>query len=292
MDRRQFVTTSIAAIAGPVMAKGNSMKTHQADKLTIQQVIDSIKSGIPFSGSSTVDTVKSGDPAQPVRAIVTTMFATVEVIRKAIELDANFIIAHEPTFYNHADETQWLEGSSVFVKKMELLKKHNIVVWRFHDYIHSNNPDGVFAGVLAALGWQSYTDGKRESLINLPPTALKNLITHLKTRLNIPTVRFIGDPNQLCSKIALLPGAPGGRVQINFVNQTNPDVLVCGELQEWETSEYFRDGRLLGINRSLIVLGHSVSEEPGMEWLVSWLQPKVGEIRITHVPSNNPFQWA
>jgi putative NIF3 family GTP cyclohydrolase 1 type 2 len=47
----------------------------------------------------------------------------------------------------------------------------------------------------------------------------------------------------------------------------------------------------MGSKTSLIVLGHSVSEEPGMEYLVEWLQPKVPELKITHVASNSPFIW-
>jgi putative NIF3 family GTP cyclohydrolase 1 type 2 len=291
MDRRKFVVTSLASFAGPILLAASKTKDHVPDGMTIEQVIDAIKSSISFSSSTTVDTVKSGDPTQVVRGIVTTMFATIDVIRKAIELKANFIIAHEPTFYNHADETEWLESNSVYIAKRNLLRDHNIVVWRFHDYIHSHNPDGVFAGLLSSLGWEKNFDSEKR-LINLEPTPLKNIIAHLKSRLSIPTVRFIGDGNKPCSKVALIPGAAGGRMQINFVNQAQPDLLICGELQEWETSEYFRDSRSLGMNRSLIVLGHSVSEEPGMEWLVNWLQPKVKDIKITHVPSNNPFQWA
>jgi putative NIF3 family GTP cyclohydrolase 1 type 2 len=69
-------------------------------------------------------------------------------------------------------------------------------------------------------------------------------------------------------------------------------LIIVGELAEWETAEYVRDSRAMGTKRSLIVLGHSQSEEPGMKWLVQWLQPKIKDIKVTHVPSNNPFTFA
>jgi putative NIF3 family GTP cyclohydrolase 1 type 2 len=47
----------------------------------------------------------------------------------------------------------------------------------------------------------------------------------------------------------------------------------------------------MGEKRALIVLGHAVSEEPGMQWLVGWLQPKVPGINITHIPAQNPFTF-
>jgi hypothetical protein len=41
----------------------------------------------------------------------------------------------------------------------------------------------------------------------------------------------------------------------------------------------------------MVVLGHSFSEEPGMEWLVQWLQPKLQGIPIRHIASGEPFVW-
>jgi hypothetical protein len=56
----------------------------------------------------TVDTVKTGDPHQPVRGIITTFLASYEVIEQAIVKGANFIIVHEPPFYNHLDEEEYM----------------------------------------------------------------------------------------------------------------------------------------------------------------------------------------
>jgi hypothetical protein len=64
------------------------------------------------------------------------------------------------------------------------------------------------------------------------------------------------------------------------------------ELNEWETSEYVRDARYLGEKISLIVTGHAVSEEPGMEWLVPVLQQKAPGIPVTHIPSGDAFLWS
>jgi putative NIF3 family GTP cyclohydrolase 1 type 2 len=52
-----------------------------------------------------------------------------------------------------------------------------------------------------------------------------------------------------------------------------------------------RDTNLLGEKRALIVLGHNVSEEPGMEYFVEWLQPKLPQVKITHIASGDPFTW-
>jgi putative NIF3 family GTP cyclohydrolase 1 type 2 len=88
-----------------------------------------------------------------------------------------------------------------------------------------------------------------------------------------------------------MPGAASGQSQVSFMEKEKPDVLVVGELREWETAEYVRDAQSMGSKTALIVLGHSVSEEPGMEYLVEWLQPKLSGLKVTHVPSKSPFTW-
>jgi putative NIF3 family GTP cyclohydrolase 1 type 2 len=82
-----------------------------------------------------------------------------------------------------------------------------------------------------------------------------------------------------------------GRAQMKLTAKKKPDVLVCGELREWETAEYIRDTQALGQQTSFIVVGHAASEEPGLEWLKNWLQPQVGNITVTHIPSETPFSW-
>jgi putative NIF3 family GTP cyclohydrolase 1 type 2 len=271
-------------------AKENSFYYPSA-KMTIQQVIDLILTTIPGAPfKETVDTIKSGDGQQEVKGIVSTMFATVDVIKLTASLGANFIIAHEPTFYNHRDDTAWLESDQVFQFKNELLKKHGIVVWRFHDYWHTHRPDGVQMGVLTKLGWQDYFNAENSRMVVVPSTSLGDLITHVKKSLGIRQVRFIGDPKQICKRIALSPGAAGGRSQIQLLQKEKPDVLIVGEISEWETAEYIRDAQSMNLPMSLVVLGHAESEEPGMEWLVSWLQPKVPGIKVSHVPSHYPFK--
>ncbi len=43
------------------------------------------------------------------------------------------------------------------------------------------------------------------------------------------------------------------------------EVLLVGEVPEWETVEYVRDASAQGRHKALILLGHEVSEEPGMK---------------------------
>ena len=88
-----------------------------------------------------------------------------------------------------------------------------------------------------------------------------------------------------------MPGAAGGRRQIQAMSKEKPDVLICGEISEWETAEYVRDARTKGQQLSLIVLGHIASEEPGSAYMARWLQKKFPDIPVTHVPAGNSLSF-
>ncbi len=139
---------------------------------TIQQAIDTILQTVPGAPlKRTVDTVKCGDPSQPVKGIVTTFMATRKVIDQVVTLGANFIITHEPTYYNNHDEVDldWLRDNPVYQAKRAVLDEHGIVVWRFHDHWHRHRPDGILTGFLKLIGWEAYQHEK-EAVVNLPPT--------------------------------------------------------------------------------------------------------------------------
>jgi hypothetical protein len=113
LERRQFLSTAAATLGIamiPEWSRASIEATPTAQsKLSIQQVIDLILKEIPGAPfNQTVDTIKSGDGKQLVTGIVTTMFATINVIKQAAASGANFIIAHEPTYYNQQDETSWI----------------------------------------------------------------------------------------------------------------------------------------------------------------------------------------
>ena len=298
LNRRSFINTGAAAIGTAVLLSSPLITTATgfftpADTVTVGQIIDLfIKEvpGAPFPG--TVDTLKAGSRDTVVTGIVTTMFATIDVIRKAISLNANFIIAHEPTFYNHQDETKWLENDDVYQYKVDLLKKHNITVWRNHDDIHSLKVDGVRKQLVAQLGWLQFGD-PAQPIYNLadPAPTLKTLISHAKSKLNIQQLRYIGNLNQPCKKVLLMPGAAGGTRQITAISKYQPDVMICGEISEWETAEYVRDAQAKGKALALIVLGHIASEEPGSVYMAQWLKDKYPAIKTTHVPPGNSLSF-
>ena len=256
---------------------------------TVQAIIDTILTTIPDAPfSDTVDVIKAGDPTQEVTGVVTTFLATCAVLQKAVDLGANFVITHEPTFYTHVDKIDWLKDDPVYNAKRKLIDDHHLTVWRFHDYWHHHQPDGIRTGMLQALNWSQYAQADSPYL-TLPPTTLGDLTAYVKEKLGAQRAQVVGRPDMPCSKIALTPGSPGGVYQVGVL-QGDVEVLIIGETSEWQVPEYIRDAQFQGLSKALIVLGHEASEEAGMAYLVDWLHPQFPDLTITHVPSGDPFQ--
>ena len=296
--RRKFITTvtKAAGTAAVITLPGVGLAERllqTTSTLTVKQVIDIILKEVPNAPfAKTVDQLRSGSMEQEVTGIVTTMFPTIEVIEKTAQAGANFIIAHETPFYNNEDETDWLLQDDAYRYKMELLNKYKIAIWRFHDYWHRHLPDGIIMGNLIKLGWEKQYDAANPRIITLTkPMSLAAITALIKDKLGIASVRVVGNSQQDCSTVYLAFGYMDSKKQIAAIQQYKPDVILSGETREWETVERVRDGLLIGQKTSLLVLSHSVSEEAGMEYAATWLQPKVPGINITHIASGSPFTF-
>jgi putative NIF3 family GTP cyclohydrolase 1 type 2 len=108
--------------------------------MTIQSIIDGILAYHPDIGDRrTCDVIIGGYPGVECTGILVSIAPTVDIVRKAIEIGANFIFVHEPTYYSgYDDECEWLEGNDVYEEKKALLKDNGIVVYRDHDHIHAH----------------------------------------------------------------------------------------------------------------------------------------------------------
>jgi putative NIF3 family GTP cyclohydrolase 1 type 2 len=282
--------------AGPSRSQTvNGQTSGPAHTLTAREIVERIQKhvGVPWQ-KTTVDTFKAGDPDAPVTGIAVTMMATYDVLQRAAESGNNFVITHEPTFYNHldqADELPQKENDAVLAQKLAFIKDHHLVVWRFHDHWHERTPDGIEAGMARALGWENFEDRQNQYLFTIPETTVGQLAAELKARLQLHTMRVVGDPAMKVTRVALSPGSAGAQREIRALEMPDVQVLITGESREWETVEYAADAVSEKKQKALIVLGHVPSEQAGMEECARWLKGFVTEVPVEFIPTAQPF-WA
>lgn len=258
----------------------------------VARLLDTAPGPIP---AGTVDTLKCGDPKADVARVAMTFLATVDVIERAAALGVRMIVTHEPTFYNHFDDPAWggLDRDEVAVAKRALLDRHGIAVFRYHDAPHRMRPDAILAGVLDALGWTELAgDGAPQIVALREATAIRGILAHCAARLGAarPVLAAGAGVDRPARRIAVMVGACGGQGQIRVLREQRPDLLVCGELNEWETCEYARDAVLLGWPTTVAVLGHATSEEAGMRWLSERMRPLLPGVDILHLPASDSLR--
>lgn len=262
--------------------------------LTAREVVERIKQniGVPWT-EPTVDTFKDGDPATPVTGIAVTMMATFDVLRRADARGANLVITHEPTFYDHFDKLDVLEGEhdSVTAAKRAFIREHRMIVVRMHDHWHRRRPEPMAVNLARVLGWDRYQTPESERLYRVPETTLAALAATIRRRLPAPTLRVVGDSALRVTKVGLSPGAAGFDTHRKLLQQDAVEVLVIGEAREWETVEYVADAATAGRKKALIILGHIPSEQDGMAEFARWLGTLVKDVPVTFVPAADPF-WA
>lgn len=258
--------------------------------MTAREVVELIKKngGVPFNERSYRDTFKLGNPDSTVTGIATTVMATFDMLKRAHAAGLNMVISHEDTFWNDRDDVKDLAENPLYKLKNEYVQRNGMIVWRDHDHMHSMKLDFTVVGSLRSVGVKGGENAVMAPRIyTIPETTLGEFAAQVKRLTGSRAFRCAGDPNARVSKILLGPGYATPRMT------AEADVVIGGEQQEadgaFDNVEYVRDAASLGMAKGVIMLGHVVSEQPGMEDYAKWMRTFIHDIPIQFVPAEEPF---
>lgn len=231
------------------------------------------------------DQLIAGDPEKEIKKVAVCCIATTDVIRQAGEFGADILVTHEPTLASHWDKYD--PDDELVYLKMELIKKYNLTVYRFHDNIHARRPDMINEGELNYLGWKGTFDGGTDFTLDEPKTLIE-LAKDIEDKLGIKHVKMVGDSNLLIKNISLSTGARGLEPT---VRNNKYQMILAGEIVEWRDAEYIRDAAQLGLKKSMLVLGHIGSERDGMKYLSEYLIENYKELEIKYIDSGEVYHY-
>lgn len=286
------------------LAHGQGLRPMGAGSaVTAAQIIQRIQEnvGVPWR-DETVDTVKAGDPATVVTGVVTTSMATLDILRQAVAAGANFVITAQPTFYGQDDSRtptvrRGPPGAApatppppdpVLTAKNEFIDENSLIVFRLSDHWRARNPDPFAQGLAETLGLGEARSVGETTVYGISETSLQSFASLVKSRLNgRGGIRAVGKPETAIRTVTLMPGTSA--IADTLVSLPAADVVVAGEIREWESSEYARDAAYAGQNKGLILVGRVVSDEPGMALCARWLQDLVSEAPVRHITAGDPY---
>jgi len=258
--------------------------------MTAKEVLALMKQnlGSPWNESTYRDVFHAGNPDIEVKGIATTFMATLDLIQRAHAAGLNMVISHETTFWSDRDDTKDLTADAVYQFKTDYCLKNNMVVLRFHDHAHSHQPDFITMGVVRTLGWTP-SQGPGPRTYTFPKTTLGEVAADLKKRMGTRAFRVVGDPKATVSTASVAFGYGMGRFAPGV------ELVMGGEQPEADSaldlSSYVRDAAYFGMNKSQIILGHNISEEPVMEDAANWLRTFVKDVPVQFVRSGEPY-WS
>lgn len=313
ISRRRFVALTATGIATtPLALMARSVPGPGGGAVTAQEVVDRIQKNLGAAWKTgTTDGFKAGDPSTPVTGIATTSLASLDVLGRAVKTGANLIVTSEPTFFSRTDtpvppvRRRFHRGPDgrfvvlppppgppppdpVFTAKDDFIKKHNLVIFRFSDNWRLRAPDPFAQGLVDALGWSKDAGDGGPGSVSIRETSLESLVMHVKKSLKSRGgMRIVGHPDLRVHKTGFLPGSTP--IQASLKMLPDVDVIIAGEVREWESVEYVLDTVDLGGKKALILVGRIVSEQPGMQVCAQWLNTIVPEVHSASISAGDPY---
>lgn len=259
--------------------------------MTAAEIVDRIKKniGVPWRDATYRDTYKFGGPETVVTGIATTVFVSMDVVQRAAAAGLNMIVPHEDTFWNDRDDTAVVSRDPLYAAKVDLMRRHDIVVFRIHDHMHAQRPDFTYVGSARDVGLDSrFETAPGSHRFVIPETTLGELAEQVRRRTGARALRVAGDPKARVSRVQL-----GVGYATPPVTTPDVDVVISGEQQEsdgaFDSPAYVVDAAAIGAPKGWIMLGHAVSEEAGMLEMAQWIKGFVPERPVQLVKAGEPF---
>ncbi len=239
---------------------------------TVEQILCIIDGIAPCNLAEPWDNcgMSAGSLHWPVKKILVGLDPCMQVMCAARNWEADLVLTHHPLFISPEKtiDFQHMPGSAIAMAARE-----QIAIVCAHTNLDKaqNGLNDFFAhriGVVCthalvqdfrALDRQDKRSGIGRIGHPASPVTLARLVDDIKTRLEIPFVRVVGDMGMKVEKIALCTGS-GGSMVPDFI-KSGADLYITGDIK-------YHDARLVEEHgRALIDVGHFASEIAAVDLL-------------------------
>jgi putative NIF3 family GTP cyclohydrolase 1 type 2 len=264
--------------------------------------------GVPVPDNA-VDGFKAGNPDIAVKGIATTAMATMDVLKQAAKRGLNLVITYENVYFGQepmmmpqGGETGAPQGGGargrsqqplypddpVYKAKKEFIEKNGLAVFRFRDQWTARKDNPLAMGLGEALGWSQYQTAGDPTSYQIPSVKFETLVADIRKRLNtLAGIRVVGDRQALIRKVAVVPGSI--TIETGIKRLPEADLLITGQSQEWDVTEYAFDAAIAGFKKGYIMLGVVVAEDPGMRACSNWIKSVVKNVPVEWIGTGDPY---
>lgn len=289
LSRRHFAL--LAGTAAGLRAQSNPLTA----EALIDRIVKELGGDVP---ANSADGLKAGDPSAIVRGITTTAMATVDVLTQSARTGANLVLTYEPVFFSRADRPAAAGGRGpatgidpedpVYKAKRKFIDDKGLIVYRFHDRWQARRQEDMVAALAESLGWQKYRVKAGDLLYDIPPATAEEIVANIRAKLKLNGgLRAVGDRAARVRRVLLYPGSMPPNIM--WTRYTEADLIVAGEVREWENTHFAADLFTAGEKRGLVTIGRVISEDPGMQACAAWLKTIVKEVPVQWIGAGDAY---
>ena len=261
------------------LAEGyREMKERLSAMPKVGEIYDLLAQKAPVENKLSFDNVGLlvGRSDSPVHRILTALDITDEVIREAVDIDAQLIVSHHPLFF----ELKSVTDGTWTGERALTLAENRIAAICMHTNLDAAS-GGVNDALLSALGCTYVGELDPETMIGRvgareKPTELADFLTEAKSSLHCSGLRY-HDAGRPVQKVAVCGGSGGGELALAFA--AGCDTYVTADIKY----DPFLEAKHLGMN--LIDADHFCTENVVIPVLAAWIAdafPNV-DVRISRV---------
>ncbi len=239
---------------------------------TVQTVADAVNRLAPRRLAEEWDNpgLLLGDPAAEVKKIFVCLDVLDETVSRAIELDAQLIVAHHPLIFRAIKNVRF---DLPLGKKISRLIKNDVAVFAAHTNLDSaaGGVNDVLARKIGLVDVKTFEEDElslgRLGTLETPMTAF-DFARHVKTALNADNVRLVDAGDFPIKKVGLCGGA--GADFIQKAKFFGAQAFVTGDVKYHEAQAAVESGI------HVVDAGHFATEFPIVHELAEYLR---GELK-------------
>lgn len=183
-----------------------------------------------------------GDEAREIDKVLFALELTDSIVKEALELKVNLIIVHHPAIFSGLKKVVNTGNSRLIYKLIE----NKIALYTAHtnfDALKGGLNDYI-ANLLQGSELEIIQSQTEEygilRVFNIAPITLENLLENLKEKLEIPTLRFIGNAEEVITRVGVVTGSGSEYIELGIDNGAN--AFITGDIKYHQAQEYKEKG--------------------------------------------------
>lgn len=239
-----------------------------------------------------------GDMECEVTSILVSLDCTLAVIEEAKKENCNLIFTHHPLIFTKPES---ITTDTLVGKKVIELIKSGINVYSSHTNLDSTL-GGINDIIMQILNFDNADimehcciDGVISSHSGIGriaelknPITLSDLCIHVKEKLKIDHLRYVGEDEKLIKKVAVVNGS--GKEYFNLAKKLGADCIITGDTTYHYVSDFNEQGM------AIIDADHFGTEWPSISVVANYLKKRIESIGfknniILSKVNSNPYKY-